>query len=77
MDFKVAKALTKAFLDNLDVYRKKAPFMRFTGVGETDPALTGMCGPNRSITTPARWRRGRRPDTSSPTARSRSLGAPA
>ena len=46
MDFKVAKALTKVFLDNLDTYKKKAPFMRFTGVGETDPALTGMCGPN-------------------------------
>ena len=45
MDFKLAKALTKAFLDNLDVYKNKAPFMRFTGVGETDPALTGMCGP--------------------------------
>ena len=45
MDFKVAKALTKVFLDNLDAYEKKAPYMRFTGVGETDPALTGMCGP--------------------------------
>ena len=45
MDFKLARALTKVFLDNLEVYKKKAPFMRFTGVGETDPALTGMCGP--------------------------------
>ncbi len=44
MDFKVAKALTKAFLDNLDAYGKKAPYMVFSGVGEIDAAKTGMCG---------------------------------
>ena len=45
MDFKLAKALTKVFLDNLDAYVKKAPYMAYSGVGETDPAQTGMCGP--------------------------------
>ena len=45
MDFKLAKALTKAFLGNLDAYVKKAPYMAFSGVGESDPAQTGMCGP--------------------------------
>ena len=45
MDFKLAKALTKVFLDNLDAYVKKAPYMAFSGVGESDPAQTGMCGP--------------------------------
>ncbi len=45
MDFKLAKALTKVFIDNVEVYKKKAPFMRYTGVGLTDPAVTGMCGP--------------------------------
>ena len=44
MDFNLAKALTKAFLDNLDAYGKKAPYMSYSGVGEIDPAKTGMCG---------------------------------
>ena len=44
MDFNLAKALTKVFLDNLDAYGKKAPYMVYSGVGETDPAKTGMCG---------------------------------
>ncbi len=47
MDFDVAKGLTKAFIDNLDsVYRPKAPFMSNTWHGETDIALTDMCGNN-------------------------------
>ncbi len=45
MDVKLAKALTKAFIDNVEVYKKKAPFMRHTFIGATDPAVTGMCGP--------------------------------
>ena len=45
MDAALAKALTKAFLDNLDAYRAKAPYMAYTALGETDPAVTGMCGP--------------------------------
>ena len=45
MDFKLAKALTKVFIDNVDAYKKKAPYMQYTAVGETDPAVTGMCGP--------------------------------
>ena len=47
MDFDVAKALTKAFIDGLDdVFRAKAPFMPNAWHGETDIALTDMCGNN-------------------------------
>lgn len=47
MDFDLAKALTKAFIDGLDsVYRPKAPFMPNSWHGETDIALTDMCGNN-------------------------------
>lgn len=47
MDFDMAKALTKAFLDNLDgVYKQKAPFMANTWLGEVDPAVTDMCNGN-------------------------------
>lgn len=47
MDFDMAKALTKAFLDNLDgIYKKKAPFMGNTWLGEVDPAITDMCSGN-------------------------------
>lgn len=47
MDFDLAKALTKAFIDGLDeVYRKKAPFMTNAWHGEVDIALTDMCGGN-------------------------------
>ena len=45
MDFKLAKALTKVFIDNIDAYKKKAPYMKYTAIGETDSAITGMCGP--------------------------------
>ena len=44
MDFDLAKALTKAFLDNLEVYKAKTPFMKTIYLGETDPLLTGLCG---------------------------------
>lgn len=47
MPFDTAKALTKAFIDGLDdVYRAKAPFMANAWHGETDIAITDMCGPN-------------------------------
>ncbi len=47
MSFDTAKALTKAFIDGLDdVYRAKAPFMANAWHGETDIAITDMCGPN-------------------------------
>ncbi len=47
MDFDTAKALTKAFIDNLDgVYMAKAPFMPNAWHGETDTELTDMCGNN-------------------------------
>jgi hypothetical protein len=47
MDFDTAKALTTAFLDGLkEVYHAKAPFMLNSWHGETDVALTDMCGLN-------------------------------
>lgn len=47
MDFETAKALTAAFLENIEaIYHAKAPFMPVTWHGETDIALTDMCGPN-------------------------------
>lgn len=47
MDFDTAKGLTAAFLANIEsIYHAKAPFMPVTWHGETDIALTDMCGPN-------------------------------
>ena len=47
MDFDLAKALTAAFIENIEsVYHAKAPFMAGTWHGETDIALTDMCGNN-------------------------------
>ncbi|MCC1494325.1 TAXI family TRAP transporter solute-binding subunit [Cognatishimia sp. F0-27] len=47
MDFDMAKALTAAFIENIEsIYHAKAPFMPVTWHGETDIALTDMCGPN-------------------------------
>ena len=46
MDFATAKGLTKAFLDGLDTFMAKAPFMPNSWHGETDIALTDMCGLN-------------------------------
>lgn len=47
MDFDTAKALTAAFIANIDtIYHPKAPFMPSSWHGETDPAITDMCGPN-------------------------------
>ena len=47
MDFELAKALTTAFIENLDgIYKKKAPFMENTWLGETDIAVTDMCNGN-------------------------------
>jgi TRAP-type uncharacterized transport system substrate-binding protein len=45
MDFELAKALTAAFIKNIDVYKAKTPFMKNVYLGETDPALTSLCGP--------------------------------
>ncbi len=45
MDGELAYSLTKAFLDNLELYRSKTPFMRTVGLGEiADLGTTGMCG---------------------------------
>ena len=47
MDFDLAKGLTAAFIANLEsIYIPKAPFMSNAWHGETDPALTDMCGNN-------------------------------
>ena len=47
MDFDLAKSLTAAFIANIEtVYHPKAPFMPGTWHGETDPAITDMCGNN-------------------------------
>ncbi|WP_420863996.1 TAXI family TRAP transporter solute-binding subunit [Algirhabdus cladophorae] len=47
MDFDLAKALTGAFIENLDsIYKAKAPFMHNAWLGETDIALTDMCKGN-------------------------------
>lgn len=47
MDFDLAKSLTAAFIKNIEgVYHTKAPFMPGTWHGETDPAITDMCGNN-------------------------------
>ncbi|MCP4319613.1 MAG: C4-dicarboxylate ABC transporter substrate-binding protein [Hyphomicrobiales bacterium] len=45
MDFELAKALTAAFLKNIDVYKNKTPYMSNVFLGETDTALTSLCGP--------------------------------
>ena len=46
MDFGLAKALTKAFIDGLDdVYMKKAPFMSNAWHGKTDIALRYVANP--------------------------------
>jgi len=45
MDEELAYRLTKAFLDNLELYMSKAPFMRNIALGEiSDTDVTGMCG---------------------------------
>ncbi len=47
MDFDLAKSLTAAFINNIEsIYHAKAPFMPGTWHGETDPAITDMCGNN-------------------------------
>ena len=47
MDFDTAKALTAAFIENIEtIYHAKASFMPVTWHGETDPAITDMCGNN-------------------------------
>lgn len=45
MDEELAYQLTKAFLDNMDVYEAKTPFMPNVALGEIENlATTGMCG---------------------------------
>lgn len=45
MDFETAKALTAAFLKNIEVYETKTPFMKNVYLGETDISFTALCGP--------------------------------
>lgn len=46
MDEELAYGLTKTFLDGLEVIKLRTPSMPKGWLGETDPAKTGMCGPN-------------------------------
>ncbi|MEP6017253.1 MAG: C4-dicarboxylate ABC transporter substrate-binding protein [Paracoccaceae bacterium] len=46
MDEELAYQLTKTFLDGLDAISLRTPSIAKGWLGETDPALTGMCGPN-------------------------------
>lgn len=46
MDEELAYALTKAFIDNMDVYLNKSPNMPSSWFGETEVQYTGLCGPN-------------------------------
>ena len=46
MDEELAYALTKTYLDGLDAIQQRTPSMAKGWLGETDPAKTGMCGPN-------------------------------
>ena len=46
MDFALARALTKAMIDNIDVFKTKAAFMDHSAIGEIEPSITGMCGAN-------------------------------
>lgn len=47
MDFETAKGLTAAFIKNIKpIYQAKASFMPVAWHGETDLALTDMCGAN-------------------------------
>lgn len=41
MDFETAKALTKAMLDNVDLFKSKGPFMATTNIGSVG---LGLCG---------------------------------
>jgi len=42
MDFDLAKALTKAMIDNVATFRGKAAYMEHVALGEIDPAVTGI-----------------------------------
>ena len=44
MDFKLAKALTEVAISNVERFTRKAPYMANIGIGNTDLAVTGMCG---------------------------------
>ncbi|MGR3500929.1 TAXI family TRAP transporter solute-binding subunit [Pseudaestuariivita sp.] len=47
MDFDTAKGLTAAFIENIEsIYHAKSSFMASAWHGETDMALTDMCGNN-------------------------------
>ena len=47
MDFDMAKALTAAFIENIEpIYFAKSSFMPVAWHGETEVAFTDMCGPN-------------------------------
>lgn len=43
MDAETVKALTLSFLNNIETFRSKAPYMRYVLLGEIDADKTGMC----------------------------------
>ena len=45
MDEELAYQLTKTFIAEMDVIKAKAPMMTQSWLGETDQAITGLCGP--------------------------------
>lgn len=45
MDFELARKLTAAMIEGLDVAMGKAPLMRFSALGSVDRKITGLCGP--------------------------------
>ena len=44
MDFELAKTLTRVAISNVKAFTTKAPYMANIGIGNTDPAKTGLCG---------------------------------
>lgn len=46
MDFELAKALTAAQIAQFDAIIKKAPFLKLSAIGNLDPAVSSVCGPN-------------------------------
>ena len=46
MDIDLVKALTAAYIDNIDRLMARAPYVRNIGVAELDPQKSGFCGAN-------------------------------
>ncbi len=80
MGYELAKAITAAYIENLDQLKAKAPYARNINLGVLEPENTGFCGAiARSNTIPAPSRPGKRRATPFPIAprnrENRSVGA--